>query len=133
MINEIAPINDHFADEYGEFDDWIEIYNADVNTVWLDDIYLTDDFDEPLKWKIDGPYKMQPGGFLVIWCDGQIHQGELHAPFKLKSGGEQIAITQVIGEDIVWIDSLTFGQVLPNTSLGRISDGNPNFTLINAI
>ncbi len=130
MINEIAPINDHFADEYGEFDDWIEIYNGDVNTVWLDDIYLTDDFDEPLKWKIDGPHKMQPGAFLIIWLDGEPHQGEFHAPFKLKSGGEQIAITQPIGSEIVWIDSLTFGPVLANTTLGRINDGDPQFALL---
>jgi len=63
MINEIAPDNDYFTDDYGELDDWIELYNNDVNTAWLDEVYLTDDFDEPFKWKIDGPYKMQPGRF----------------------------------------------------------------------
>jgi len=133
MINEIAPVNEHFADEYGEFDDWIELYNGDENPVWLDEVYLTDDFDEPLKWKIDGPYKMQPGGFLILWLDGQTHQGAFHAPFKLKSGGEQIAITQLIGDEIVWIDSLTFGPVLLNTSLGRIFDGSPQFALLSGI
>ena len=133
MINEIAPLNNYFPDEYGEFDDWIEIYNGDVNTVWLDDIYLTDDFNEPLKYKIDGPYMIRAGGFLMIWLDGQTYQGQLHAPFKLKSGGEQIAITQMIGEEIIWIDSLTFGPVLMNTSLGRISDGHPDFALLSEI
>ncbi|MFO7668983.1 MAG: CotH kinase family protein [Bacteroidales bacterium] len=133
MINEIAPLNDFYADEYGEYDDWIELYNNDVNTVWLDEVYLTDDFDEPLKYKIDGPYKMQPGSFLIIWLDGQTHQGQFHASFKLKSGGEQLAITQIIGDEMIWIDSLTFGPVLMNTTLGRISDGNPDFDLLTGI
>lgn len=133
MINEIAPVNDHFADEYGEFDDWIEIYNGDLEPVWLDEVYLTDDFDDALKWKIDGPYKIQPGGFLIIWLDGQPQQGALHAPFKLKSGGEQIAITQQIGTEIVWIDSLSFGHIPMNTTLGRIRDGDPNFVLLSGI
>lgn len=133
MINEIAPLNDYFADEYGEFDDWIELYNSGVSPAWLDDIYLTDDFNMPLKYKINGPYKIPPGGFLIIWLDGQTHQGQLHAPFKLKSSGEQIALTQIIGEDIIWIDSLTYGPVPLNTTLGRISDGSPDFALLSGI
>lgn len=133
MINEIAPVNDYFADEYGEFDDWIELYNSGDSPAWLDDIFITDDFKMPLKYKIDGPYMIPSGGFLIIWLDGQNHQGQLHAPFKLKSGGEQIAITQVIGEDIVWIDSLSYGPVPRNTTLGRISDGDQGFTLLTGI
>jgi hypothetical protein len=130
LINEIAPINDHIPDEYGEFDDWIEIYNSSESPVWIDDIYLTDDFDEPLKWKIDGPHKMQPGSFLIIWMDGQSLQGVFHAPFKLKFEGEQVAITQIIGSEIVWIDSISYGPVPLNTTLGRINDGDPEFALL---
>ena len=99
MINEIAPVNEHFADEYGEFDDWIELYNGDENPVWLDEVYLTDDFDEPLKWKIDGPYKMQPGGFLILWLDGQTHQGAFQPPIEQSAGahGRYVIRYQAMG------------------------------------
>ena len=31
------------ADEYGEFDDWIEIYNMGASNINLGDYYLSDD------------------------------------------------------------------------------------------
>jgi hypothetical protein len=133
LINEIAPLNTLIADEYGEYDDWIEIYNADSEVAWLDDVYFTDDFEEPLKWKFDGPYKIQPGDFLIIWMDGQPDQGEFHASFRLKREGEQLAMTQIINNEIHWIDSVSFGRVQLNTSYGRTMDGGPEFSLLTDI
>ena len=53
FINEFMADNDTIvADEYGEYDDWLEIYNAGLTSVDLGGMYLTDDLSEPTKWMI---------------------------------------------------------------------------------
>ncbi len=55
VINEFmawnkATIQD--PDEWGEFADWIELYNGTDEPVTLSGLFLTDDLDEPTKWQI---------------------------------------------------------------------------------
>ena len=129
-MNEIAPLNDLYADEYGEQDDWVELYNADSLSVYLDDIYFTDDFDQPLKWKLVGPYLLQPGDFFLVWMDGDVDQGAIHASFKLKSGGEQLGMLQERDGIPVWLDSVSFGTIPHRSTLGRIEDGTGPWSLL---
>ncbi len=129
-INEIAPINDTFEDEFGETDDWIELYNGDSLSVYLDDIYFTDDFTNPLKWQLIGPFFLQAGGYFTIWMDGDEEQGVLHASFKLKSGGEQIGMIQLINDEVIWLDSISFGAVPAGATFGRKNDGQGDFVLL---
>lgn len=129
-INEISPVNDLYEDEYGETDDWIELYNGGDQPIYLDDLYFTDDFTDPLKWKLVGPYFLEPGGHFILWMDGEVEQGALHASFKLKSEGERIAMAELAGDQVVWLDSATFGEVPPGTTFGRATDGVGKFTLL---
>ena len=51
LINEIQSANDSiFADEDGDFEDWIEIYNAGISPVNLHNYGLSDLADEPFQW-----------------------------------------------------------------------------------
>ena len=53
VINELLASNvDSTADPQGEFDDWIELYNAGDIPVDIGGMYLTDDTDTPMKWQI---------------------------------------------------------------------------------
>jgi hypothetical protein len=53
FINEFMADNDGFIqDNFGEYDDWIEIYNAGPNTVNLGGMYLTDNLSDPTEWMI---------------------------------------------------------------------------------
>ena len=46
VINEIMASNDFTAvDEFGEFDDWIEIYNKGNESINLSGYYLSDDLN----------------------------------------------------------------------------------------
>lgn len=50
FINEFMADNDSIVtDEYGEYDDWLEIYNAGSTVVNLSGMYLTDDLTDPTK------------------------------------------------------------------------------------
>jgi hypothetical protein len=53
FINEFMAENKtNVTDEFGEHDDWIEIYNAGPAPVDLGGMYLTDDLSNPTKWMI---------------------------------------------------------------------------------
>ena len=53
FINEFMADNDSIVpDEYGQYDDWLEIYNAGSTAVDLGGMYLTDDLTDPTKHMI---------------------------------------------------------------------------------
>jgi hypothetical protein len=126
-INEfMASNNAYLMDEFNEFDDWIEIYNAGLEDTDLAGFYLTDDFTMPLKYQI--PYgdpevtTVPANGYLLFWADENSSQGPLHTSFKLSAAGEQIALTEPGG--LYFIDSLSFGLMDSDLSFGRSYDGS---------
>ena len=72
------------ADEHGETDDWIELYNGSDFDVNLQGLYLSDDPDELSKWQIEEPLTIPAKGFVLIWLDNQPDQGNNHASFKIE-------------------------------------------------
>ena len=69
VINEFLAKNDATnSDEYGEFDDWIEIYNPTNEPVNLSRLFLTDNLNNLTKWQF--PYSddiILSGGYLIVW------------------------------------------------------------------
>lgn len=125
VINEFLAINeDCCPDEFGEFDDWIEIYNFGETPIDLGGFYLTDDLTSPTKFQIitnnSTLTTIQPKGFLVLWLDNQPEQGALHVDFKLSGSGEQIGL---FSPNQVLLDSISFSTQSPNISFGRLVDG----------
>lgn len=123
-INEIMPSNNIIRDPFGETDDWFEIYNGNSEALYLGDLYLTDDADDLKKWQVTNPELIQPLSFGIIWADDNTDQGWNHAPFKLKSSGEFIALSQELNDQLYILDSLTFPSIPDNASYGRKEDGN---------
>jgi len=123
FINEFMASNDTtIADENGEYDDWVEIYNGDDEAVWLGDKYLSDNLENPTKFAFPD-ITLQPGEFLIIWCDGQPDQGPLHADYKLDAEGEEIGIFDSESTGYFLLDSVTFGPQQTDISIGREHDG----------
>lgn len=127
-INEIAADNDALhADEYGEYDDWIEIYNAGPRAVDIGGLFLSDRFAQPMRWQIPSAQPelttIAAGQFLLLWADGDTEQGTLHADFKLDADGEELALVQLRGSEVVFLDSIRFGAQEQDRSFGRYPDG----------
>ena len=107
------------ADESGEYDDWLELSSTAAGTIDLSGHYLTDKTDNLTKWQFpDSGMTLNPGEHLLVWCDEDQEQGELHTNFKLSSGGEFLAIVAPDAHTI--IDSLTFPAQSDDVSYGRI-------------
>ncbi len=131
FINEFMASNiSYLTDDHGEYEDWIEIYNAGPDTVNLGTLFVTDSLGNPLKWQIPRTKQdetiLLPDDFIVLWADDDAKQGVLHLGFKLSAGGEEIGLAQMIGSDTVLIDSLIYGSQNANISFGSYPDGSDN-------
>jgi hypothetical protein len=127
FINEFMSGNkSYMQDEYGEFDDWLEIFNPNEFPVNLKNYALTDNSSQPLKYTIDIALEIPAKGFALFWCDNQTGQGIYHTNFGLNNTtGEFIGLYNHISQQFE--DSLSFSSVPQNFSYGRESDGNPNW------
>jgi hypothetical protein len=133
VINEFLADNESVnRDEDGEYDDWVELYNAGAVTATLDGMYLTDDvasFSAGLeRWQFAAGTAIPPGGYLLVWCDRDTEQGALHADFKLDADGEEIGLfaADAHGSSTsqnVPLDFITFGPQQEDISYGRRPDG----------
>ena len=122
-INELMAKNNIVLDEYGEADDWIELYNANDTAVLIQSLYLSDDAADKTKWQIEEPLIIPPHGFQLFWLDDTPEQGGNHVPFKLSSSGESLFLSQEQAGDLVQLDAITFGAIPQNVSYGRQTDG----------
>ena len=123
VINEfMASNNASIADEAGEYDDWIEITNAGSSTEWLGSKFLSDDLSDRNRWKMPNKW-LQPGGFILIWADGQDDQGIYHTNFKLSAAGEEIGIFDAPSTGFRVIDRIIYNEQTTNISFARTVDG----------
>ncbi len=127
QINEIMADNTiSLADDFGEYDDWIELYNSGNESVNIGGMYISDDPDNPLKWKIPSSdnelTSIQPGDYLILWADADTTQGILHLGFRLNNNGESLILTSGDGKTL--ISSMDFGKQEPNKSYGDFPDGS---------
>jgi hypothetical protein len=129
VINEVMASNTKtLADPQGDFDDWIELYNAGDTPVDLTGMYLTDDPAAPRKWRIPaglpgqrGGTAVGPKGYLIVWADGDVQAVGLHANFRLGADGEEVLLFAADGATLV--DGLEFGKQTTDVSYGRYPDG----------
>ncbi|HPK04455.1 MAG TPA: lamin tail domain-containing protein, partial [Bacteroidales bacterium] len=89
-INELMSSNSSIiADEDGDYEDWIEIYNFGTTTVGLDDFGLSDKAGQPFKW-VFPDIVIQPGEYLIVWTSGKNRtnpDAPLHTNFSIKAEG----------------------------------------------
>lgn len=102
-INEIMSSNSNtIADENGDYEDWIEIYNYGTTAVNLNGFGLSDQTDNPLKWTFPN-ITIPAKGYLLIWASDKNRRptiGQLHTNYKLKSGGKAIILSNASGTKI---------------------------------
>ncbi len=127
LINEFSAANyDLFADNYGEFEDWIELYNTTGTAVDISGWHLSDRATNPMKFVIPNGVTVPANGHLRVWASkrGEFQGGGvLHTNFKIiqTKGNEGVYFSDQSG---VIVDSHSVS--IPNQlghSTGRTSDG----------
>lgn len=125
-INEVMASNSSVSsDPKRRFKNWIELHNGSKASVNAGGFYLTNDAKRPMKWRIptNNPVltTIPPGGFLLIWTDGDTTNSALHANFKLNADVNTIYLYHSNG--VTCIDSVEFGARTSNSSYGKYPDG----------
>ncbi|MBP8259618.1 MAG: lamin tail domain-containing protein [Verrucomicrobia bacterium] len=128
-LNEAQPENlTGPADNAGEREPWIELYNAGTNGISLENFFLSRSYTNLAQWAFPSNALLDPGAFMVVWCDGQTHQtapNAFHAGFRLSSSAGQIALSRLIGNTVQIVDYLTYTNLAANSSYGDVPDGQP--------
>ena len=129
VINELMASNDNtIADNAGEYDDWIELYNTSSNTVDLSNWYITDKSDNLTKFTIPAGTQILGNDYLIIWADEDGSQGPnpIHANFKLSASGEMIML---LDNSILLVDSVSFEMQTTDMSYARVPNGTGSFLI----
>jgi hypothetical protein len=125
VVNEFMASNDATqADQDGEFEDWIELYNNTSASISLNGFYLTDDLGNLTKWAFPDGTSIAGNGYLMIWADEDTDQDGLHADFKLSAGGETLVL---VDADTFLIDTITYVDQEADISHGRFPNGTGEF------
>lgn len=132
LINEYSVSNySDFIDNFSEYEDWIELYNAGAAPVNLTGYHLAQKTSNLTKWTF-GNVTINSGGFLRIWASNKnVNTGiNLHTNFKLKQcQGDKIILTN---PSSVILDSLTLKKTQNHHSRGRTTNGAGTWSLFSS-
>ncbi len=126
-INEIMASNQTtLMDEYGEYPDWVEIYNSTDTRIDLSGFGLTDRVDDLLRYRFPEGAGVGAGEYLIVYCSDRrdpLGEGgsELHAPFALSSYRETVLLTDPTGKII---DEIEYQELGADVSYARNAE-NP--------
>ena len=121
LINEVVSSNlySHF-DQYGENNDWIELYNTTNNSIYLGSFFLSDDETDYTKWSLPN-INIPANSAIVFFASGKGSQYDsFHTNFKLSSEGEPLILSNQNG---LPIDNIIVPRLKTDISYGRVSDG----------
>lgn len=126
QINEFSASNiDQFIDQFGKYEDWVELYNPGSSSVDLGGWFLSDNDSKPQKWEIPVGISIPANGYLVFWCSGRdtVMINGMHTSFKLTQtkGTETLVLTQADGNIV---NSIDLGITLLDHSQARETDGS---------
>ncbi|RKZ05189.1 hypothetical protein DRQ25_16615, partial [Candidatus Fermentibacteria bacterium] len=126
VLNELMAKNDTtITDNFGEFDDWIEITNTGSTNINLSGYYLTDDAADPFKFAFPDTV-IQSGDYFIVWADDDPSQGSMHAEFKLSAAGEEVYLLY----SLVIADMVILPELEADVSYGRWPDATGEWEIL---
>ena len=113
VSNEYSAANyDTYLDNYGEYEDWVELFNTTSSAIDVNGWYLSDKANNPTKWMVPSSLIIPPNGTVIIFCSGrdELIGGNAHTNFKITQtkGNEVFILTNNLN---VFQDSV---RILPN-------------------
>ena len=122
VINEIMASNfSEVADQDGEYDDWVEIYNGNSFSLNLNGYFLSDNENDLTRWTFPNT-TIQSNDYLIVWCDtaGGTQTG-LHTTYRLSADQEEVYLTDPSG--IVVVDAVHFVNMPTDIAYARVPNG----------
>ncbi|HHY55990.1 MAG TPA: lamin tail domain-containing protein [Chloroflexi bacterium] len=134
LINKIVTVNNTVPDpdEPGETPDWVELYNPGAVDILLDGLSISNDRNEPLKFRLPPGIRVPAGGLLTLLIDGDAgqnkptsgliwHVGVGNVLDRLDNGNDYIALYG--GEGTAVVDAFDWDDPPRWGAFGRIPNG----------
>jgi hypothetical protein len=119
LINEIST-NNNLIDSYGNYSDWIELYNSGNKEVNLTGYGLSNEFFIPFKWRFPKNCTIGPGQYLIVFASEQkSNNKELHTNFKLYKKGDTLFFSDL---NFSLIEKVDIPLLEENETYGRVEN-----------
>lgn len=122
MANNVSAVQD----PAGDFDDWIEIFNAGDGDINMRGKSLTNQCTDWDKWMFPDT-SLPAGGHLVVWGDNELAEPGLHANFTLTNTADTLVMYDTSATCNFQIDRKIYPAQSQDVSLGRVCDGMPTW------
>ena len=108
------------ADQNGEYDDWVELYNGNNFNLNLNGYYLSDNENDLTKWTFSNAI-IPAYGYLIVWCDtaGNSQSG-LHTTYRLSADQEEVYLTDPTG---LVVDAVHYVNMINDKGFARVPNG----------
>jgi hypothetical protein len=134
VINEYSVSNlNTIKDNYDEYEDWIELYNAGAFTVNIGGYYLSDQRGAPLKWQFPESLPIPAGGFLKVWASGRNEAagGHYHTNFRMTQTKDEPDWIIFSDDEGILLEEIPLEITQMDHSRGRIIDGEEQWAVFN--
>lgn len=131
-INEVLVYNDSgYQDNYGVNSGWFEVYNSGVRTLSLGGCYLTNDPNNPKKYRIPKNAQnvtLPPKGYALFFAYNEPTRGAFYVNFNLfdtgfiGNGRAFIALYDQSGKELIDSVSYLVSAQKPNCSFGKAEE-----------
>ncbi len=119
VLNELMAKNVDFNyDNYGQDEDWLELFNTTATGKLLEGLYLTNDVANPTKWAFPLNSYIAPNDYFIVWMDDDSTQSGVHSTIKISSTSE----TLYLSDGITLFDTVSTGILNPNEAWARCPD-----------
>lgn len=126
-INEIMAANvSTQADQNGQFDDWVELFNKTNTPVDMSGFFLSDDANNRGKWQFPQGTTIPANSYLIVWADEDGSQSGLHSNFKLSASGEAVILSD---RDTAEIENVVFYAQQNDKGYARRPNGTGSFVI----
>ena len=129
VINEFMAHNvTTRADQNGDYNPWIELYNNGLNEINLKGYFLSDNDLILTKWKFPDDAKIRGNDFLVVWADKETRSSSLlpsnekglHTNFELPVLGGTLYL---VNKDTTIVNQINYFEQVQDLSMGRYPNG----------
>jgi hypothetical protein len=123
LINEVMLSNaTNYMDNYGDYDDWLELYNPNSSIMDLSGCTLE---KNGTVWTIPNNTKIDANGYLIFWHDKETYQGKDHVNFKLSNQIDTVFLYDANGLEM---SQIRYPVIPTDESYGRYPNGSDTFS-----
>ncbi len=135
VVNEVCASNmNTYADNYGEFEDWFELYNTTGAAVDISGWWVSNRAGNPLKWQVPAGTTIPAGGRQVFICSkrDQVVGAFIHTSFNLNQAeSDHVLLSNAAGDQVDDFEFTPDMRTKVGHSRGRTTDGANTWSLFN--